>query len=69
MHLNWQNVTLMPHEPNPTSERARKDAAGKILREALIKRREAYLDLLVSGLASSRLRATRKRARPQSVVL
>ena len=36
-------------EPKPTSEWARKRAAGKILREALIKRRETYFDLLVSG--------------------
>jgi hypothetical protein len=35
----------MPNEPTPTSKRA----AGKILREALIKRREMYFDLLVSG--------------------
>jgi hypothetical protein len=39
----------MPDEAKPTSEWARKRAAGKILREALIKRREAYFDLLVSG--------------------
>jgi hypothetical protein len=39
----------MPNEPKPTSERALKRTAGKILREALIKRREAYFDLLVSG--------------------
>ena len=39
----------MPNEPTPPSERARKRAAGKILREALIKRREMYFDLLVSG--------------------
>jgi hypothetical protein len=39
----------MPNEPTPTSERARKRAAGKTLREALIKRRETYFDLLVSG--------------------
>ncbi len=39
----------MPNEPNPTSERARKRAAGKTLREALINRRETYFDLLVSG--------------------
>ena len=39
----------MPNEPTPTSERARKRAVGKILREALIKRRETYFDLLVSG--------------------
>ena len=39
----------MPNEPTPTSERARKGAAGKTHREALINRREAYFDLLVSG--------------------
>src|ERR1700683_3581682 len=39
----------MPNDPKPTSERALKRTAGKILREALIKRREAYFDLLVSG--------------------
>jgi transposase len=39
----------MPSEPTPTSERARKRAAGKTHREALINRREAYFDLLVSG--------------------
>jgi transposase len=31
------------------SERERKRAAGKIIREALIQKREAYFDLLVSG--------------------
>jgi hypothetical protein len=39
----------MPNEPKPTSDRARKRAAGKILRELSIERREAYFDLLVSG--------------------
>jgi hypothetical protein len=39
----------MPIEPKPTAERARKRAAGKIRREALIERRAAYFDLLVSG--------------------
>jgi hypothetical protein len=39
----------MPDEPKPTSERARKRATGKNLREPLIKRRETYFDLLVSG--------------------
>ncbi len=36
-------------QPKLTSERARKRAAGKIRRELLIRRREAYFDLLVSG--------------------
>jgi hypothetical protein len=39
----------MSDDPKLTSERARKRAAGKFRREALIKRREAYFDLLVSG--------------------
>jgi transposase len=39
----------MPDEPKPTSERARKRAAGKMLRELSIRRREAYFDQLVSG--------------------
>jgi hypothetical protein len=39
----------MSDDPKLTSERARKRAAGKLRREALIKRREAYFDLLVSG--------------------
>jgi len=39
----------MADEPKPLSEWARKRAAGKIRREALMRRREAYFDLLVSG--------------------
>jgi len=39
----------MSDQPKPTSERARKRASGKILREASIKRRESYFDLPVSG--------------------
>ena len=39
----------MPNELKPLSERARKRAAGKIRRQGLIERREAYFDLLVSG--------------------
>ncbi len=39
----------MHDEPKLTSERARKRAAGKILREVSIRRRETYFDLLVSG--------------------
>lgn len=39
----------MSDEVKPISKRARKRAAGKILRKGLIKRREAYFDLLVSG--------------------
>ena len=39
----------MADEPKPISEWARKRAAGKARREDLIRRREAYFDLLVSG--------------------
>ena len=39
----------MSDESTPTSERSRERAVGKIRREVLIKRREAYFDLLVSG--------------------
>lgn len=39
----------MSDEPRPTSERARKRAAGKIRREELSTRRETYFDLMVSG--------------------
>jgi hypothetical protein len=39
----------MPDPTKAASERERKRAAGKIIREALIKKREAYFDLLVSG--------------------
>ena len=59
----------MPDEPKQTSDRACKRTAGEILREALIKRREGYFDLLVLATALSTSRATRKRARPRSVVL
>jgi hypothetical protein len=34
----------MPDEPKPTSERVRKRAVGKVRRETLIKRREAYFE-------------------------
>ena len=39
----------MSDESKPISERARKRASSKNLREALIKRREMYFDLLLSG--------------------
>jgi hypothetical protein len=53
-NVRYDQSRLAKHErscpiTDPTSERARKRAAGKILREALIKRRETYFDLLVSG--------------------
>jgi hypothetical protein len=51
----------MPNEPKPTSERARKRAAGKIRREALVKRREAYFDLLVSGYSVEQIASHTKK--------
>jgi AraC-like DNA-binding protein len=56
----------MPDEAKPTSEWARKRAAGKILREALIKRREAYFDLLVSGYSIEEI-ASRVKKSPSAV--
>jgi hypothetical protein len=51
----------MSEEPEPTSLRARKRALGKLRREALIKRRETYFDLLVSGYSVEQIaRHTRK---------
>src|ERR1700722_12742012 len=52
----------MPNEVKPTSERARKRAAGKIRREALIKRREAYFDLLVSGYSIEQIASYTKKS-------
>jgi hypothetical protein len=52
----------MPHQPPPTSEWARKRAAGKILREALIKRRETYFDLLVSGYSIEEIASHMKKS-------
>ncbi len=52
----------MSDEPIPTSERARKRAAGKILREASIKRREAYFDLLVSGYSIEQIASAMKKS-------
>jgi hypothetical protein len=49
-----------------TSEWARKRAAGKILREALIKRRETYFDLLVSGYSIEQI-ATYTKKSPAAV--
>jgi AraC-like DNA-binding protein len=54
----------MPDEP--TSARARKRAAGKILREALIRRREAYFDLLVAGYSIEQI-ASRTKKSPSAV--
>ena len=52
----------MSDEPKPPSERARKRAAGKILREALIKRREVYFDLLVSGYSVEQIASHTKKS-------
>jgi len=56
----------MPNEPTPASERARKRAAGKILREVLIRRRQGYFDLLVSGYSIEQI-ASRTRKSPSAV--
>jgi hypothetical protein len=56
----------MPDEPKPTSERARKRAAGKIIRELSIKRQESYFDLLVSGYSIEQI-ATAMRKSPATV--
>jgi hypothetical protein len=59
----------MPNEPKRTSERARKRTAGKTLREALILRREACFDLLVSRYSIEQDASDTKRVRPRFVVL
>jgi hypothetical protein len=56
----------MSDEPKPNSERARKRAVGKIRREALIKRREAYFDLLVSGYSVEQI-ASHTKTSPSAV--
>ena len=53
----------MPDEPTPTSKRERKRALGKIRREALINRREAYFDLLVSGYSIEQIASHTKKVR------
>ena len=45
----------MPDDSKPTSEQVRKRASGKNLREPLIKRRETYFDLLVSGYSTEQI--------------
>src|SRR6476660_7676933 len=56
----------MSSEPKPTSERERKRAAGKSIREALIERQEAYFDLLVSGYSVEQI-ASHTNKSPSSV--
>ena len=52
----------MADESTPTSERARKRAAGKAPREGLIERREVYFDLLVSGYSIEQIASHTKRS-------
>jgi hypothetical protein len=59
----------MPDEPKQTSERAHKRAVGKFRREALIKRREAYFDLLVSGYSIEQIASHTRRAPPRFAAL
>jgi hypothetical protein len=51
----------MRSETTPASERARNRAMGKIRREVLIKRREAYFDLLVSGYGVAQIASHSKK--------
>jgi hypothetical protein len=51
----------MSDELKPASERALKRANGKIRREALVKRREAYFDLLVSGYSVEQIASHTKK--------
>jgi hypothetical protein len=50
----------MTDQLKPTTERARKRAAGKILRDLSIRRRETYFDLLVSGYSIEQIAAHTK---------
>jgi multidrug resistance efflux pump len=61
-----KKVSAMSDQPKPPSEWARKRAGGKIRREALIKRREAYFDLLVSGYSVEQI-ATATKKSPSAV--
>ena len=59
----------MADKPKPNSERARKRALGKILREGLIKRREGYFGLLVSGYSIEQIASHTKKSPRRSVAL
>jgi hypothetical protein len=48
----------MAKEPKPPSEWARKRAAGKARRARLLRRRETYFDLLVSGYTVEQIAAS-----------
>jgi DNA-binding CsgD family transcriptional regulator len=52
----------MSDEAKPLSERARKRAAGKTIRELSIKRQEGYFDLLVSGYSIEQIAAAMKKS-------
>ena len=52
----------MSDQPKPPSERAHKRAVGKIRRELLIKRRETYFDLLVSGYSVEQIASYTKKS-------
>ncbi len=52
----------MADESTPTSDRARKRAAGKRLRAGWIERREVYFDLLVSGYSIEQIASHTKRS-------
>jgi DNA-binding CsgD family transcriptional regulator len=56
----------MADQAKPTSERAHRRALGKIVRETLIKQREAYFDLLVSGYSIEQI-ASRLKKSPAAV--
>jgi hypothetical protein len=52
----------VPKEPKPTSERARKRALGKTLRDLSTKRREGYFDLLVAGYSIEQIASAMKKS-------
>jgi hypothetical protein len=52
----------MSDQAKSTSERARRRALGKIVREASIQRREAYFDLLVSGYSIEQIASHTKKS-------
>jgi hypothetical protein len=52
----------MSDQAQPTSERARKRALGKIQRERSIKRQEGYFDLLVSGYSIEQIATAMKKS-------
>jgi hypothetical protein len=70
IRLISRTKALMTDQLKPTTERARKRAAGKILRDLSIRRRETYFDLLVSGYSIEQIAAhTPRRAYRRFVAL